>query len=105
MKNKQIVDPDLEVIGLVTAGVSSRQRVAETRAILKEMHKEQAKARKAAWWRRFRTMVIEASVIAAPGIGVLFAMGQGLVDPVVGVPVFLASMIYTAIRIDRFVRK
>ena len=105
MKHKQIADPDMEVIGLVNDGVAGRRRVAETRKILKEMHQEQAKARKADWWREFRSMVIEAGTFAVGGIAVLFAMGRGLVDPVAGVPVVLLCMIWTAIRVDRFARR
>lgn len=105
MKCKQMVDPDLEVIGMVNDGVAGRQRVREGRALLARMSKEQAQARKDAWWREFRSMVIEAGTFAVGGIAVLFAMGRGLVDPVAGVPVVLLCMIWTAIRVDRFVRR
>lgn len=105
MKCRQMVDPDLEVIGMVNDCVAGRQRVRENRALLSRMAKEQKQARKAAWWRDFRSMVIEAGAIAATGIGVMYAMGRDLVDPGVGIPVFLACMVWTAIRVDRFVRK
>ena len=105
MKCKQIVDPDLEVIDMVNDGVAGRQRMREGRALLARMSKEQKQARKAAWWRDLRSMVIEAGAIAVTGIGVMCAMGRNLVDPGVGIPVFLACMIWTAIRVDRFARR
>ena len=105
MKNKQIVDPDMEVIGMVNDGVSGRQRVKETRQILNRMHEEQAQARKAARWRAIRSMLIDVGVITLCGGGVLASMAQGLVDPQVGVPIFVLCLIWAAVRIDRFVRR
>lgn len=123
MKNKQIADPDLAIIDLVNACVADRQqeaedqeiqrrqeaeqrkRAAENRALLARMSREQEQSRKDAWWRGFRTMVIEAGTFAIGGVAVLSAMAQSLVDPRVGVPIFVICMIWTAIRIDRFVRK
>lgn len=107
MKHRQMVDPDLEVIGMVNDGVAGRQRVREGRALLARMSKEQAQAekRKAAWWRAFRSMAVEAGTFAVAGVAVLAAMSQGLIDPKVSIPVFVLCMLWTAIRIDRFVRR
>lgn len=104
MKHRQMVDPDLEVIGMVNDSVAGRQRVREGRALLARMSKEQAQARKAAWWRGFRAMALEAGIFAVAGVAVLAAMSQGLIDPKVSIPVFVLCMLWTAIRIDRFVR-
>lgn len=104
MKNAY-VDPDMEVIGMVNGAADTRQRVKQNRDLLHKMAREQKQSRKAAWWRAFRAMAVEAGIFAVAGIAVLVAMAQGLIDPKVAVPVFVLCMVWTAIRVDRFVRR
>lgn len=105
MSRKQITDPDLEVIGMANASAARRRRVAANRATLKQIASENKQLRKAAWWRDFRSMMFEAGASAVTGVIFVLAMGNGLVDPIVGVPMLLACMVWTAIRVDRFVRR
>lgn len=104
MKNAN-VDLDLEVIDMVNGAAEHRKRVREKRALLARMAKEQAQARKAAWWRAFLSMVLETGTFAVAGAAALFAMARGLIDPQIGVPVAFLCMIWTAIRLDRFVQR
>lgn len=98
------MDPDTEVIELVNSNIENRKRLADNRRMLHKMAEEQAEKRKAAWWRAFRSMAVEAGTFAVAGVAVLAAMSQGLIDPKVSIPVFVLCMLWTAIRIDRFVR-
>lgn len=105
MTHKQIIDPDAEVIGMVNDGVTARERVAENRALLHQMAKEQDQLRKANLWREIRSMAIEAGAFAIGGVATLIAMGHDLVSPIVGIPVFLVCLIWAAVRVDRFIRR
>lgn len=104
-REEMVLDPDMEVIKMVNGAADTRQREKQNRELLRKIANEQKQSRKAKWWREFRSMAFETGTFAVASIAVLFAMGQSLVDPRVGVPVYFLCLAFAGIRVDRFMRR
>ena len=105
MNPRMITDPDHEVSNMVNSHADHSRQVAEDRAVLRRMDREQAQQRKKAWWRELREMVCETGACVALAVVAYAAYWQSLMAPQLAVPIIAVSIIFAAIRVDRFFRR
>lgn len=105
MNPRMITDPDLEVTNMVNSSTDYRRQVAEDRAVMRRMDREQAQRRKKVKWQELRMAVYETGACVAMAVGVYAAYWQGLVAAQLAVPIVVASLIFAGIRVDRFFRR
>lgn len=96
---------DFEFTGMVNANSVRRQQMQAAKKRQKADRAEAEKQCHAQARKALQEMLLEAGSCAAVAVGVLLVMGQGLVDPTVGVPAALVFLVATCIRVDRYLRR
>lgn len=104
MEINQIMDPDMEAIGVANASGARRRQAEENRKLVNHMSSEQRKNRKDAWWRAFWSMAIEAGAFAVGATAAMIAVHHGMMAHCIGAPIFVACVVRAAICVDRFKR-
>ena len=98
-------DPDSEVICMVNSGTDARERKKENRRMMKQIARDQAQKRKEAWWQDFCSMALDVSLYVTAGFLCMVGMANDLISPMIALPVCLAAVVCTAVRLDRFARR
>ena len=105
MNPRMITDPDHEVIDMVNASTNKHRRMAEQREILRRMNsameQDQKKARRRELWQ----MLTETGTCIGLAAVVCAAYWQNLIAAQLAAPIIAVSVIFAAIRVDRFFRR
>ena len=105
MNPRMITDPDHEVINMVNASANKRRRVAEQREILRRMNSAMEQNQKKEQRRELWQMLTETGTCIGLAAVVCAAYWQGLMAAQLAAPIIGVSIIFAAIRIDRFFRR
>lgn len=105
MNPRMITDPDHEVIDMVNASTNKRRRVAEQREILRRMNSAMEQNQKKEQRRELLQMLTETGTCIGLAAVVCAAYWQNLIAAQLAAPIIAVSVIFAAIRVDRFFRR